>query len=603
MDVTPIIVLVSVVEWDLLIENGLIVDGLGSKPFKGFLGVDGGRIVYLSDVKPKVDAKRVIDASGLIVSPGFIDIHSHGDETILLYPKAENYIFQGVTTIVGGNCGFSPAPVGNFWVMSFWEMDWWHELKPYKYYAPLMHPIDKVNEKLREKFGFTIDWRSFNDFLCKVEGRGSSINYIPLVGHGSIRAAVMGEDHKRRASDKEIEEMKNYLREALDSGAHGMSTGLDYAPGFYADTNEIIELVKVVREYGGIYATHWRRTGIRTETRRETKPPEKIKGIVEAIEISEKTGVPVQISHISYGFVAYPPPPERLRRAMAETTLDYVDEAIKRGVDVSFDVIPNITGGVFSMPKLIALLSPWIRESGGIERLIENLKCEDYRRDIKDAIYGGKWYTVNPNLDPYWMDNIVIRKCKNPEYLGKTLGEIASSKGADPVDVLMDMVLEDPETLYEPKYTYAGEESLEVFFKHPRAMVGADIFALDFKWEAKTPPYYLPHPNTYGAFPMFIAKFVREKGVLSLEEAIMKITSKPAERMKINDRGVLKVGAWADITIFNLNRIGYRGTYLEPRVPPDGIEYVIVNGEIVLDRGKHTGALSGKVIRKRRAGK
>jgi len=586
------------VEWDILIENGLIVDGTGSSPFKGFVGIQKGRIVYVSSEKPKVDVKMVIDASELIVSPGFIDIHSHGDETILLYPKAENYVLQGVTTIVGGNCGYSPAPVGDFWLMSFWEMDWWHELKPYKYYAPLMHPIDKVNEKLKEKFGFTIDWKTFNDFLNKVESKGLSINYIPLVGHGSIRAVVMGEDHKRKASQKEIDDMKVHLREAMDAGAHGMSSGLDYAPGYYADIQELIELVKVVKEYDGIYATHWRRTGIRTEARRETRPPEKIKGIIEAIEISEKTGVPVQISHISYGYVVYPPPPESLRKAMAEATLEYINKALERGVDVTFDVIPNITGGVFSMPKLISLLSPWLRESGSLERFIENLKCEDYRRDIKEAIYNGKWYTINPTIDPYWMDNIIIRKCRNNDYIDKSLGEISTYKNMDPVDMLMNIIIEDPETLYEPSYTYAGEESLDVFIKHPNSMIGADIFALDFKWEAKVPPYYLPHPNTYGAFSRYIKRFVRERKTLSLEEAIRKITYTPAKRMKIIDRGVIKVGAWADITIFNLDTISDRGTYLEPRIPPVGIEYVIVNGEIVVKNGRHIGTLSGRVIRK-----
>ncbi|MEM2136881.1 MAG: amidohydrolase family protein, partial [Candidatus Methanomethylicia archaeon] len=330
----------------------------------------------------------------------------------------------------------------------------------------------------------------------------------------------------------------------------------------------------------------------------ETKPPEKIKGIIEAIEISEKTKVPVQISHISYGYVTYPPPPESLRKAMAEVTLEYVDEALKRGVDVTFDVIPNVTGGVFSMPKLISLLSPWIRESGSIERLVENLKCEDYRRDIKEAIYNGKWYTVNPTLEPYWMDNIVIRKCRNIEYIGKSLGEISTSKNMDPLDMLMNIIVEDPETLYEPKPTYASEESLEIFIKHPNAMIGADIFSLDFRWEAKVPPYYLPHPNTYGAFPRYIKQFVRERKTLSLEEAIKKITFMPAKRMKIEDRGILKVGAWADITIFDLNTISDRGTYLEPRIPPTGIEYIIVNGEIAVEKGKHTGALSGKVLRK-----
>ena len=583
-------------EFDILIMNAKIVDGTGKPMYEGYIGINNGKITYVSTEKPKNDAKNIINAKGLIVSPGFIDIHGHADETILLYSKAENYVLQGVTTVVSGNCGFSPAPIGEYWLMSFWELDWWHELEPFKYYPPIMHPIEKINEKLKEKFGFTIDWKTFDEFLRKIEERGSSINLVPLVGHNAIRAAVMGKDFKRKAKPEEIEKMKEHVREAMEAGAHGLSTGLDYSPGFYADTNEIIELVKIVKEYDGIYATHWRRTGIRTETRREVKPPEKIKGIIEAIEISRKTGVPVQISHLLTAYTIYPPPPDMLLEAAAKTTLKVIEDARNNGVDVMFDVIPNTTGGVFSVPKLISLLTPWIRESGGISKLIENLKAEDYRRDIKEAIYNGKWYSVNPNINPYWMENIIIKKCKIKDYINKSIGEIAREKNKDPVEMLMEIIIEDPETLYEPKLI--SEIEVSTFIKHPLAMIGIDTFALDFKWEAKVPPYYLPHPNTYGAYPRYIRKYVKEMKLLSLEEAIKKATSMPAQRMKLNDRGVIKVGAWADIVIFDYNEISEVGTYLEPRKPPKGIRYVIVNGQLVVKNGKHTGSMPGKVIRK-----
>ncbi len=583
-------------EIDILIEKAKIIDGTGRPMYEGYICIHNGKITHISTDKPKVDAKKLIEAEGLIACPGFIDIHGHADETILLYPKAENYVLQGVTTVVCGNCGFSPAPIGEYWLMSFWELDWWHELEPFKYYPPLMHPLEKVNEKLKEKYGFTIDWKTFGEFLKKIENRGTSINLIPLVGHNTIRAAVMGKDFKRKAKPDEIEKMKEHVREAMEAGAHGLSTGLDYSPGYYADTNEIIELVKVVKEYNGIYATHWRRTGIRTETRREVKPPEKIKGIIEAIEISRKTGVPVQISHLLTAYTIYPPPPDTLLEAAAKATLKVIEEASRDGVDVMFDVIPNTTGGVFSVPKLISLLTPWIRESGGVSKLIENLKAEDYRRDVKEAIYGGKWYSVNPNINPYWMDNIVIRRHKNENYVGKTIGEIAREKNSDPVDVLMDLVVKDPDALYEPKYI--SEVEVATFIKHPLAMIGIDTFALDFKWEAKVPPYYLPHPNTYGAYPRYIRKYVKEMKILSLEEAIRKATSMPAKRMKINDRGIIREGAWADLVVFDFNEIREVGDYLEPRKPPKGIKYVIVNGVIVVENGKHTGKLPGKVIRR-----
>jgi len=335
---------------DIIIKNGNIIDGTGSPPFTGNIGIKNGKIIYVTKSEIEEDADITIDATNLTVTPGFIDVHAHADETLLIYPTADNYIAQGVTTVIGGNCGFSPAPVGDLWLLSFWELSWWHELQPFKYYPPLMHPIEKVNEKLAEKFSFTIDWRTFNEFLNKVSKKGISVNYVPLVGHNAIRATVMGNDYKREAKLNEIEKMKEHVREALEAGAHGLSTGLDYAPGYFANTQELIELVKVIKEYDGIYATHWRRTGIRTETRRETRPPEKIKGIIEAIEIGRKTGVPVQISHILTAYTIYPPPPPSLLEAAAKATLKVIEDAKKNGVDVAFDVIPNTTGGVFSVP-------------------------------------------------------------------------------------------------------------------------------------------------------------------------------------------------------------------------------------------------------------
>ncbi|MCS7363844.1 MAG: D-aminoacylase [archaeon GB-1867-035] len=581
---------------DIIIRNGNIIDGTNSPSFTGNIGIKNGKIIYVTKSEIEEDADVIIDATNLTVTPGFIDVHAHADETLLMYPTADNYIAQGVTTVIGGNCGFSPAPIGDLWLLSFWELDWWHELQPFKYQPPLMHPIEKVNEKLAEKFGFTIDWHTFNEFLDRVSRKGISVNYVPLVGHNNIRATVMGNDYKREAKPNEIEEMKEHVREALEAGAHGLSTGLDYAPGYFANTQELIELVKVVKEYDGIYATHWRRTGIRTETRRETRPPEKIKGIIEAIEIGRKTGVPVQISHILTAYTIYPPPPPSLLEAAAKATLKVIEDAKKNGVDVAFDVIPNTTGGVFSVPKLIALLAPWIRESGSEEKFIENLKAEDYRKEVKEAIYSGKWYTINPIINPYWMDKIIIRKCKNNSYVGKTLGEIAESKGIDPVEMLLNLIIEDPETLYE--LTYVDEVEVITFIKHPDSMIGIDTFALDFKWEVKVPPYYLPHPNTYGGYPRYIRRYVKELKILSIEEAVKKATSIPAKRFSLEGRGILREGAWADITIFDLDKLRDVGDYLNPRQPPIGIEYVIVNGEIVFKNGKHLLNRPGKILKR-----
>jgi len=580
----------------ILIRDATIVDGSGRRPFRGSILIVGDRIQEVVEGPSALTgtADVVIDASGLIACPGLIDMHAHGDETLFLYPTADNYVLQGVTTIVGGNCGFSPAPIRDWWLMSFWEYDWWHEIEPYKYYAPIMHPIEKVNEKLKEKLGFTIDWRTFGEYLQKIREIGTSVNYVPMVGHNTIRTAVMGNDYKRRARPEEVEEMRRLVREAMDSGAHGMSTGLDYEPGSYADTEELVELARVVAEYGGIYATHWRRTGVRKEVK-EVRRPEKIKGILEAIEIGKKAKVSVQISHLLSGYTIYPPPPPILAEASAKATLQVIDEARGKGLDVTFDVIPNTTGGVFAAPELVSLLTPWLREAGSRERLAEHLRAKDVREEIREVINAGRWWAINPKVNPFWMDSIRIVKCKVKAFEGKTVGEIAEERGADPLDTLFDILQEDPyaKMIYEH---LIEEVELITYLRHPACMIGIDTFALDDKWGMKTPPYYLPHPNTYSGYVHYLTRYVRELHVLSLEEAIRKATSLPARRMGLTDRGVIRPGAYADLTIFDLQRLQELGTYLEPRRYPKGVNYVIVNGEIVVKNGKHTGVRAGRVI-------
>jgi len=581
-------------EFDVLIKNATIVDGSGSPNFKGDIGIKDGKIAKVGKIKERGEVE--IDATNLIATPGFIDPHSHADETILFYPEAKNYVMQGVTTVVGGNCGFSPAPLKDKWLLSFWEFELWDEIAPYKYYEPLIVPLDKFRNLIKKKLGVYIDWRRFEEFLKKVEKIGISINYVPLVGHNTIRAQVMGEDHEREPTPQELEEMKELVREAMEAGAFGISTGLDYPPGAYAKTEEIIELVKVVKNYNGIYATHWRRTGVRRGTR--TKLLEKIRGIEEAIKISKETGVSVEISHLLSGYTIYPEPaPPELIKANAEGTLRVIDKAIENGVDVSFDVIPNTDGGVIIIPYLISLLSPWLRESGSIEQFLKNLKAEDYRAEIKEIIQNGKWYWINPKINPYWARKIKITQSKEERYAGKTLEDIAREENKDPIDVIFEIVSTDPETRIETA-EIAYEPEIMTFLKHPKAMPCSDVFAFDEKWEVRKPPYYLPHPNTYGIFPRYIRRYVKEEGILTLEEAIKKLTSLPAQRFKLTSKGVIKEGADADIVLFDLKTITDMGDYLEPRRYPEGIKYVIVNGKITVENGVHTNVRAGRVIRK-----
>ncbi len=580
-------------EYDVLIKNGLIVDGSGRTGFKGSLAVTGDRISGLGKSEENM-ANQVIDAAGNVISPGFIDAHGHADHTILLYPFAESYVEQGVTTCIGGNCGFAPAPLRDHWLSLFWDMDAFYELHPFKYYAPEMVPLEEFKRKAKELYDLDIDWETFPEFLDRVEKTKISPNLVVFAGHNTIRVAVMGDDQKRKPKDAELEEMKQLVSEAMQAGAWGLSTGLDYPPGVYSETEEIVELAKIAAEYGGIYSTHWRRTGLREQT----KPQEKIRGLIEAVQIGKQASISVQISHLLSGYTITPPPPPVLEEASAKATLEVIDRSVKDGVDVWFDVIPNTTGGVLTSSSLIGLLVPWVREIGSPQGLARALALSDFRAELKDLLSTGKWYLLNPRTDPHWAEKIKITDSKVRVTVGKTISELAEEKNKDPLDALFDLLQEDPETHALPA-TIQGELEKATYLKHSRAMVGIDTFSLDHKWETMQIPKIYPHPNTYGGFSRYFRVYQRELGFLSLEEAVRKVTGIPAQRFGLRDRGVLENGMKADIVVFDPKEISDAGDHVEPRKRPKGVKHVLVNGIIVVENGVHTRKTPGSLIRKK----
>jgi N-acyl-D-aspartate/D-glutamate deacylase len=473
-------------------------------------------------------------------------------------------------------------------------MDAFYELRPFKYYAPDIVPLDEFKRKAKELYNLNVDWKSFPEFMDRVEKTRLGPNLLIFAGHNTIRVAVMGEDEKRRPEKAELEEMKRLVADAMNVGAWGLSTGLDYPPGVYSDTEEIVELAKVAAEYGGIYSTHWRRTGLRRE---QTSPQEKIRGLIEAVEIGKRVGIPVQISHLLSGYTITPPPPSVLEEASAKATLELVDRSVRDGVDVWFDVIPNTTGGVFTTSSLVGLLSPWVREIGSPEGLARALKLNDFRSELKELLNAGKWYMLNPRTDPHWATRIKITDSKVSSTVGKTIAELAEERDRDPLDVLFDLLQEDPDARALPA-TIQGELEKAAYLKHPRAMVGIDTFSFDYRWETKHTPKIYPHPNTYGVFARYFRVYQRELGVLSLEEAVRKVTGISAQRFGLIDRGVLNNGMKADIVVFDLKEIGETGDHMEPRKHPKGIRHVFVNGTIVVENGVHTGKTPGSLIRK-----
>lgn len=584
-------------EYDFLIKDARIIDGSGTGSYSGSIGLKGDRIVSIGDVKG--DAAEIIDAKGIVASPGFIDAHSHGDMTLLWYPYCENYVMQGVTTWVGGQCGTSNAPIAEYTRLPPLLDDHIGEFIPHIYYPPSVFHVDTVNRWMYEKFGFKMDWKTMNEFFKVVEAKGFSTNYVPLIGHGSVRIATMGLDYKRDSTGAERAQMNEYIIQAMNDGCAGMSVGLDYDPDVFASKEEINDGVAQLKEYDGVYCPHWRRTGRRRGIGVGHVAADRISGILEVIDTCRITGTRLNIAHLYGGYEVNPTPSPRLQEAIGYATLDVIDEAIEEGLDVSFDCIPYKDWDYLDY-LCVPFFTPWLKLHGSRANLAEWLKVFDFQREIKQALSSGKWFIrpmYNPSTNPKWDENITVVRHKNKDYEWKTISEIAQSKGRDSMDMLMDMIIEDPDSR-SASIDYRGSgEYVSVFFKHPRAMVGNDVHIVDDKRGKEAPPYSVPGMGTYAAYPSFFNMTVKEQKLFTIEEAIMKCTILVAETHRVKERGLLKPGYYADIVLFDLDKVKVTGTPVEPRRYPDGYEYVFVNGKPVMKKGKHTYKKPGRVLR------
>ena len=584
-------------ECDLLIKNARIVDGTGAPAFGGAIAVNGERILAVGRVEGelKVEATKVIDARGLVVSPGFIDAHNHGDCSILYYPRAESFVRQGITTFVGGNCGTSPGPYGDYMDAAYFLYDLYWRIDPDMYYGERLQPLEKVNALHKEMYGWEIDWGTLGEWMDRVEAKGASANLVPIAGHGDIRYLVMGLDYRRKATKKEITVMLEHVARAMEDGCRGLSVGRDYNPGYWADTSELVACAEVAAKFGGVYTSHSLRTGLREERRPGDLVPSKISGVLEAIEVGRQAKISVEVSHLSPLYDVWPPGNKEMAEASAKSTLKAIDDAREEGIDVCFDLIPNITGGIYATPYLASALMPWLRVAGNLDQLGRALSMPAFRAEIKSTIMSGKWYNLNPNLTPMWAMGPMVVECTEERFRGKTVAQIAKDLKMDELDALMEVLRADPHTKANIQ---GGVPGFMMLIKHPAAMIGIDTFGVDDKWEIRTSPGILPNENTFGGHPRYLRTCVRETATLTLEEAIRKITSLPAAKFKLKDRGVLREGAYADLTIINPDTITDRGNTLNPRVYPKGIEYVAVNGKLVVAKAKHTGETPGKVLRR-----
>lgn len=577
-------------DFDLIICGCDLADGTGAPLRRADIGVLDGKIAAIGELTAA--GGRRLDASGCVAAPGFIDMHSHADCTILMFPGAESLLRQGFTTFVGGNCGNSPAPLGESYLMQCWELDFWDELEPYMFYEPGLLPAERVRGYVREKLGYDMDWRSFGEFLDRVDAAPVAANYVPLVGHGQIRAQVMGVEHMRAATSGELELMRAHVREAMEAGAWGISTGLDYAPGACAEREELVRLASEAAARGGIYATHWRRTGLR---RGNSRLPSKLNGIHEAIDIAAASGARCEISHILSGYDISPGGSAELDEAAARATLRPIDEALAGGLDISFDVIPNTSGGIDILPWLLRWFQPWVKLAGGAEQFVRALRAADCREYIRRSIERGDWYLLSSEGQKGWPERLRVLRSRVPGREGKSVLELEEELGAGPVDTLFALLLEDHATLVRQEQFSAA--SVREFLRHPRALVGSDSFALDAVgvYGLQDPPYIMPHPNAYCA----AVSFLKDYSSGGLAAAVRKLTGQPAGWLGLDRRGLLAEGWWADITVFEPGALETNESYSEPRRFPSGIRHVLVNGRCAVENGESTAERAGKLLRKR----
>lgn len=583
--------------FDILIRGGTVIDGTGTPGFCADIGIQDGVIRAIGDLKDE-EAVQTICAEGKVVTPGFIEMHSHADQTLLAYPTMDSMLHQGITTFVGCMCGQSIAPIGKYWLANQAMRDIFDEMTP-KLYADMYNEdyyalTETAIPLIRQRYGFDVTWKTFRQWLDTVDAHGTSGNIVPVLGYSTIRMNIIGPDGQRPPTEEEAQLLKEQICEAMEAGAFGMSVGLDYAPGIFSDTAELMEMTRELKKDNGILFAHWRKTGKRTGTPKKQK---KIDGIIEILEIGKQNDIQVQISHLSKGYDLYPADDEFLQTAVSQRTLQVIDEYVAQGVRAGFDVIPNSTGGTMIAPDLITLFRPWYKFTGGITLFLSNLTKQDYRQQIRDTIFAGEYYILNPKVQPEWEDEILIKRCALTQYEGKTAKEVGRMMGVDTLSAIFDLLLLDSRTQIFRAVHGASTASVKTFLNHPDATCGNDTFVFaDTSTVAYDPesPGNKPNPNTYCGF----IKFLTELGETSREDRIRKLTGRPAELLHFTKRGTLKCGKLADILVIDWDKLKTNENVLDPMVYPSGICDVLVNGVPVIRNGQHTGALPGGTIRR-----
>ncbi len=513
-------------EFDLLIRNGRVVDGTGNPSFVADVGIRDGKIAAIGRLSDR-KATRIVDATGLVVAPGFIDIHNHSDDTILEDGNAESMVRQGVTTMIFGEGGSAA-------------------------------PSDK--------------WKDFSSYYAELLRRGISTNVGSYIGSSTVWTTVHG-SKAGPATAAELKQMRAVIRTAMEQGALGVASSLSGPPGVWIDTDTLVAMCEVAGEYGGIYSTHMRTEGDGV-----------FKSVAEAIEIGRRAKLPVDIIHLKIA-------EHKLWGKMPELVA-LIANARAQGQLVEANVYPYRAG----QNNLSSIIPPWAHE-GGSKALIARLKDSSLRprleKEILNGIPNSDWY--NHYTATGGWDGMLLVTFRNPKYKqfqGKRMSEVIQTIGKPPLDVLFELLTENDGSV-PTVYFHHAEEDMRYALKQPFVSIGSDGTAV--KTEGPLAASH-PHPRYYGTFPRVLGRYVREEKLLSLEDAIRKMTSANAAKIRIYDRGLLRPGQWADVTIFNPATVIDNATFEKPHHYATGIEYVFVNGKPVLERGTHTGGRPGAIL-------
>ena len=529
--------------FDTIIRNGLLVDGTGARACKGSVGIKNGTIMGVGTLA-EATAPCEINADGQVIAPGFIDIHTHSDLALLAEPLGMSKVMQGVTTEVTGNCGYSPFPVST-------------------------ERTDELRQTLSSIFGDAVPWtwQDLGGYREAVAEIGLSINIAPLVGHSAVRGMVVGFED-RPASGDEIRAMQYQVELAMEQGAVGFSTGLTLPPSAYGNTSEIISLTQAVARWPGrIYTSHIR-----------CWAGYHVKGVQEAIDIGVATGVPVQVAHMAVN--------DPRHWGEADTVIGVCEDAVAAGHDITFDVYPYAA----SSSGFSQCIPTWA-QSGGPAALLERIRDPQSRRMIRDDMLKEGLFRGWPWLWDRLLVSTTHTAAARP-YEGMTIEEVAHALDMEPVDASLTLMDLDDARL-GVIFFYRTEEDMKAFLRHPLGMMGSDGYALTPGTRLNTGK---PHPRSYGAHARVLGRYVRQEPILSLEEAVFKMSGQVAERLGLAERGRLHEGCKADIAVFDLDTVSDQATFEDPHQFATGISHVLVNGIPVVRQGRHTGQRPGKVL-------